>query len=64
MTEPTKIKNWSAARSGAAITVSGKAEDGTPRKIADVRVLRPSREHQGAVVAVTRDGDTFLLMHA
>jgi hypothetical protein len=62
MTKLTQITNWTAARSGAAITVNGQYEDGEALKVGDIRTMRPSREHPGAVLAITRDGDSYLLL--
>lgn len=57
-TDMQKITNWSAARSGASITVTGKDEAGEAFKVAGVHTIEPK---DGAIVATDLNGTAFLL---
>jgi len=55
--EPKLVKDWSAKRAGAGITLTGTS-NGTPVRQPDVKTIRLER---GIVVAETKDGTVFHL---
>lgn len=57
----TIIRNWTAARSGPAVTVKGETLGGGAVRVADVRQLAPSHEKPGHVLAVTKSGARYFL---
>lgn len=59
----TSLKNWTAKRSGAAITVDGITSGGIAQKVSDIRLIRPSQDARfpGTLEAITKGGQTYIL---
>lgn len=53
-----KIFGWSAKRSGATMTVTGRGEDNKPIKITEVVSIAAG---EAPITAKTRSGSTFAL---
>ena len=54
----TRLLHWTARRSGAAMTITGRSERGGEVKIANVETIGAAG---GQVIATDKDGEQYVL---